>query len=107
MGTVIALPVLVLLRLLQGILPLKPEIRIEVAVSSGSRYDGAASKPTSRLMAFTPVQCPFGKIGRRYALLLSGQDKTIDCDRLLRFLQDAGEMQQVAIGPLENDSSGG
>lgn len=43
-GTVIALLVLVLLRLLQGIMPPKPEIRIEVAVSSESRYDGARLK---------------------------------------------------------------
>lgn len=40
---------------------------------------------------------------RAYVLLASSQDKTIDCNRLLRFLLDAAEMQEVAIVPLESD----
>lgn len=110
-GTVIALLILVLLRLLQSIMPPKPEIRIEVAVSSESRYDGARLKAdlaANGLQAGSmSIRQDRGSGLRRYALLASGQDKTIDCDRLLQFLQDAGEMQEVAIVPLENAPSGG
>lgn len=103
-GTVIALLVLVVLRLVHGLMPPKPEIRIEVAVAAGSRYDGARLKAD---LAAAGLQVGSMSIRqdrdsglRRYVLLASGRDKTIDCEGLLRSLQVADEMQSVAIVPL-------
>ncbi len=104
-GTIIALIVLVLLRLVQGIMPAKPEIRIEITVSADSRYDGTRLKAD---LAIEGLQASSMSIQqdrvsglRRYVLLASGREKTIDCDRLLRSLQGSDEMQDLMIVPLE------
>lgn len=105
-GTVIALLVLGLLRLLQTIMPPKPEIRIEVTVSSDSPYDGARLKADLAVEGLRASSMSIRQDRdsglRRYVLLVSGQDRTIDSDRLLIRLQDASGMQEVAILPLEN-----
>lgn len=110
-GTAIALLVLVLLRLVQGMMPPKPEIRIEIAVTSGSSYDGARLKAelSAEGLEVRSISVRQDRASglRRYMLLASGQDKSIDCERLLRSLQDADEMQEVAIIPLENDPTAG
>lgn len=106
-GTGIALLVLVVLRLIQRMMPPKPEIRLEIAVTAASAYDGA------RLLA---VLVAAGLRGgamsvrqdmvsglRRYTLLASGQDRGIDCESLLTALQHDEAMQEVAITPLAND----
>lgn len=106
-GTVIALLVLVLLRLLQGIMPPKPEIRIEVAVSSNSRYAGTRLKADLAAQGLQAGSMSIRQDSasgvRRYVLLAAGENKTIDCDRLLRSMQDAEQVQEVAIVPLEID----
>lgn len=110
-GTAIALIVLILLRLVQGFMQPKPEFRIEIAVASGSQYDGARLKAD---LAVEGLQASSMFIRqdrvsglRRYVLLASGQDRAIDSEGLLRSLEDTDEMQEVAIIPLGNDPIAG
>ena len=106
-GTVIALFVLVLLRLVQVLMPARPEIRIEIAVSSGSHYD--AARLTADLVAeglvvgSMSIRQDHASGLRRYLVFASGRDKTIDSERLLRSLQKAAEMLDVAITPMDHE----
>lgn len=110
-GTAIALLVLVLLRLVQGMAPPKPAIRLEIAVAIASTYDGArlAADLAAQGMHASAMSIRQDRAAglRRYMLLASGRDEVIDCERLLRGLQDAEGMQEVAIIPLENDPASG
>ncbi|MCG6122244.1 MAG: MgtC/SapB family protein [Microvirga sp.] len=106
-GTGIALLVLVLLQVVQCLMPAKPEIRLEVAVSLDSSYDGAAltSDLAAEGLQVTSMAARQDSASglRRYVMLASGTDRSIDVDRLLRTLQRGGAMQEVAISPLIND----
>ena len=110
-GTALALVILVLLRVVQRLMPPKPEIRLEVAVSADSRYDGESlrSDLAAEGLKVGSMSVRQDHVGgsRRYMLFASGQDSTIDCERLLRSLQKGEGMQEVAIVPLLNDPTGG
>jgi putative Mg2+ transporter-C (MgtC) family protein len=110
-GTAIAMVVLVILRLLQRIMPPKPEVRVEVAVAAASSYD--AARLTVDLAAeglqvgALSVRQDSESGMRRYTLLAAGKDKTLDCDRLLLTLLRGDQMQEVAITPLASNPTTG
>jgi putative Mg2+ transporter-C (MgtC) family protein len=105
-GTVAALAVLVVLRVLQRFTPPKPTIRVDVTVKAESSYDAArlASTLSAQGLRAGPLSFQADRSSgmRRYTLLVSAQDKNIDCDHLARALHD-DDVQDLAITPLEND----
>jgi putative Mg2+ transporter-C (MgtC) family protein len=110
-GTVIALVVLVLLRVLQRITPARPVVRLEIKVPAASAYD---SDLLSGLLAAQGLRA--GPVSlrhevkdelRHYVFLASAPEATINCDRLARSLQDGGDVHVVSIMPLETQLASG
>ncbi len=110
-GTAIALVILVLLRVLQRITPPKPMIRLEIAVTNDSSYDGVRLTSALRNLGLQPGPLSLRQDRasglRRYMLLAAGQDKDLDCERLAKTLQAEATMQEVSITPLENETAAG
>ena len=108
-GTVIALVVLVLLRVLQRLTPQNQRVRLEIAVSVDSSYDGArleASLAAQGLRAGPMSLRQDRATGlRHYMLLASGQDLSIDCARFARAMQDDDVVQAFSIIPMQNETT--
>lgn len=109
-GTAFALIVLVLLRFLQSVMPARPEIRLELAVKAESSYDGASLRSDLSAeglrVGSMSIRQDRGSGLRRYMLLASGQNSSIDCEHLLTVLQNGESVQEIAIIPLVNDPTG-
>lgn len=110
-GTGVALLVLVLLRVLQYLAPPHPVIRVEIAVSAESNYDGAQLETSLAAHGLRPgpvsIRQDRASGLRRYTLLASAHELGINCERLARALQDEATVQELSITPLENESAAG
>jgi putative Mg2+ transporter-C (MgtC) family protein len=106
-GTVITLVILVLLRVLRHIAPPQPVIRIEIAVSAESNYNGARLENllAAQSLRAGPLSIRQDRASglRRYTLLASSHDLSVDCERLARAMQEEAAVQEVSITPLENE----
>jgi putative Mg2+ transporter-C (MgtC) family protein len=110
-GTAIALIVLVLLRMVQRVLPPKPELRVEISVKIEDGYDAAqlASTLTTQGLRVGSMSIEEDRSTglRRYRILASETKKPVDAEGLLRALNKSGALQEVAIAPLEHNPDAG
>lgn len=106
-GTVAALAVLLVLRVLNYFTPPKPVVRIEIAVKEDSWYDSAllASSVAARGLRPGPISIRQNRASgiRRYSLLAAGQGLHLDYESLARDLHQDDEVQDLSIIPLENE----
>lgn len=106
-GTVIALLVLVVMRVLQYVSAPRPMIRLEIAVHADSSFDGArlAESLADNGLRPGPLSVRLDRASglRRYALLASVRDLAV-CDRLARILQGDAVVEEVSIAPLQNET---
>lgn len=107
-GTVVALLVLVLFRLLQRVLPARPVIRLDVVVPQASALDAAVlSKVLERIgLKAGPISLSQDvALGlRRYKLLAAGLDQRIDCDEVARAVRDTAALHKLTVVPLDRDT---
>ncbi len=106
-GTVIALVVLVLFRMVQGLTPPKPVIRLEIAVSADKGFDRDRLSGILARKGFTPGSLSLvqdrGSGLRRYMLLASSHDGRFDCESLADALQQEPAVQQLSVTVLKNE----
>ncbi|WP_374644572.1 MgtC/SapB family protein [Tabrizicola sp.] len=107
-GTVAALLVLILFRLVQRVMPPKPVIRLDVVVPATSTLDG--TQLTAALAGIGLTAGPISlaqDIGlglRRYKLMAAGQDQRIDCDAVASALRSTADLQKLTVVPLDRDT---
>ncbi len=110
-GTAVALTVLVLLRLVQRVLPPKPELRVEIAVKIDDGYDAAQLASTLALqglqIASMSIEEDRATGLRRYRILASETKRPVDAAGLIQALHKIGALQEVAISPLEHNPDAG
>ncbi len=106
-GTIVALAVLVLLRVVQQLSPPRPSVLLEVTILAGSGHDSAwlHSEIGSQGLSLGPLSLHESAIEgrRRYTGLISSHAGSIDCERLARVFRDNPDVTDWALSPLENE----
>ena len=106
-GTVVAILVLVLFRLLQRVMPPRPVIRLDVVVPADSPLDGAVLADVLQRIGLVagPISLSqdLGLGQRRYKLLASGLDQRIDCDEVARAVRETAALHKLTVVPLDRD----
>ncbi len=107
-GTIIALAVLVLLRVLQNLSPPRPTGLLEVTITAGGREDGAwlRSAVEQQGLRLGPLSLheDLAAGTRRYTALVSSPSGPIDCDHLARSFRDTGHVRDWSVSRLESES---
>lgn len=107
-GTVIALVVLFVLRIVQYLAPPQPSVRIELTVDAESDMDGEAVRSILAGHGLNAGPMSFRRdwVGgsRRYVLLASTRKTQVDYESLARRFQDQAGMCKLSFTPLENES---
>ena len=107
-GTLAALLVLILFRLLQRLMPPRPVIRLDVVVPGESKLDGPRLIEALAAIGLTagPISLAqdIGLGQRRYKLMAGGQEQKIDCDAVARALRDAAVLHKLTVVPLDRDT---
>jgi putative Mg2+ transporter-C (MgtC) family protein len=108
-GTVIALAVLVLLRVVQRLSPPRPSVLLDVSVLAGSEYDGAWLQSNVRDMGLKlgPLSLSESAVEgrRRYTALVSSKAGSVDCERLAEVFRNNPDVIDWALSPLENEAA--
>ncbi len=104
-GTTIALLVLMLLRIAQGLAPLRPQFRLEVMVSADSPLDA------NRLQALLarqglragPLSLQQDRVSgyRHYKLFVAVRDRQFDAEALAQRIGQEPAVTEIAIIPME------
>ena len=108
-GTIIALAVLVLLRVVQRLSPPRPSVLLEVTILAESGHDGAwlQSEVRSQGLNLGPLSLRESALEgrRRYTALISSRAGSIDCERLAKVFRDSPDITDWALSPLENEAA--